>query len=62
MQVATALAVSWKPLTNSKPRAMKRATPSRMKGKTEAEWTTERSAPRCRGDVDDADHDMTAKG
>ena len=31
MTVATALAVSWKPFTNSKPRAMSRARPSRMK-------------------------------
>ncbi len=30
MTVATALAVSWKPFTNSKARAMNRATPSRM--------------------------------
>src|ERR1700722_375971 len=43
MTVATALAVSWKPLTNSKPSAMKRATPSRRKGKIDAEWTIERS-------------------
>jgi hypothetical protein len=30
--VATALAVSWKPLTNSKPSAITSATPSRMNG------------------------------
>jgi hypothetical protein len=32
MTVATALAVSWKPLTNSKPSAISNATPSRMNG------------------------------
>jgi hypothetical protein len=32
MTVATALAVSWKPFTNSKPRAMRSAMRSKMKG------------------------------
>jgi hypothetical protein len=31
--VATAFAVSWNPLTNSKPSAISSATPSRMKGR-----------------------------
>ena len=33
MTVATAFAVSWKPLTNSKPSAISIATPSRMNGR-----------------------------
>ncbi|ESY84694.1 hypothetical protein X739_20845 [Mesorhizobium sp. LNHC220B00] len=32
MTVATALAVSWKPLTNSKPSAISKAMPSRIHG------------------------------
>jgi hypothetical protein len=32
MTVATALAVSWKPLTNSKPSAISKATPSIRNG------------------------------
>jgi hypothetical protein len=32
MTVATAFAVSWKPLTNSKPSAMRSATPSSSQG------------------------------
>jgi hypothetical protein len=32
MTVATAFAVSWKPLTNSNPSAISSATPSRKKG------------------------------
>ncbi|MNE77947.1 hypothetical protein D3C80_1743090 [compost metagenome] len=34
MTVATALAVSWKPLTNSKPRAISNARPSSRNGVT----------------------------
>src|SRR5437870_339108 len=45
MTVATALAVSWKPLTNSKPQAIARATTSRESWAAviaEEEWTNGR--------------------
>ncbi len=38
MTVATALAVSWKPLTNSKPSAMSSATPSSRNGSSVRVW------------------------
>src|SRR3954462_8483071 len=41
--VATALAVSWKPLTNSKPRAISKATPSRTYSKVGLGGATVRS-------------------
>ncbi len=55
MTVATALAVSWKPLTNSKPRAMRRATPRRMKGKIEAVVDDGEIGDEAVRDVDQAD-------
>ena len=54
MQVATALAVSWKPLTNSKPSAISSAMPSRTNGRTDAEWTTAEVRPQVGADVDQA--------
>src|SRR5580704_7022121 len=46
MTVATAFAVSWNPLTNSKPSATISATPRSTKGRTESLWTKERSCSR----------------
>src|ERR1700751_2335595 len=43
MTVATALAVSWNPLTNSKPSAMSSATPSKTYGQVLPNWTVPRS-------------------
>src|ERR1700733_15058007 len=46
MTVATAFAVSWKPLTNSKPSAMNNAMPSKMNGYTRVSRTTDKSLAR----------------
>ena len=47
MTVATAFAVSWKPFTNSKPSAMKSATPRRMNGNIDDVRTWAMSLTSC---------------
>ncbi len=61
MQVATALAVSWKPLTNSKPSAMSRATPSKMKGNTEERVDNGEVIGQLGSDVDETANQHNAE-